>query len=278
MKIFKKHILPVLVLVISALLLTACGSEWEVDLSDPSKPVITSRSFFTEEELNTDMGLLQDEGPTGKTLLDSMLEDDPDLELADAVRDGVKYKYSEDYKYIKDTEDASPFSYIDANTNEGIYLSDSRIIFSGSKKAELYNYGSYKTDEGSTELSLDEAVDFYDLTVKLPFKVYYTNGTKTGKKTVVFDMSFVKSGERCVAVASKKIYKVKKITVKGVKNGKTYKTGQKIEISSKNAIKVFTINGENIAANSYTFDEPGEYAIRIVLANDTAKELKIKIK
>lgn len=50
-----------------------------------------------------------------------------------------------------------------------------------------------------------------------------------------------------------KIYKIKKITVKGVKNGKTYKSGRQIKISSKNVIKVFTINGQNVADNVTTF-------------------------
>ncbi len=278
MKAFKRILCLALVLVVSMMALSACGSVWSVDLTDPAKPEITSTTYFSEEELAMDMGELSGEEASGVTLLDSLKADNPDLELKDAAIDGVKYKYTEDYSYVKNPDNTSPSSYIDKKTGEETYVADTKIIYASKKKAELYNYGTYKNEYTTSTLESSEYLEFSDLKVKLPFKVYYTNGTKTGKKSVTFDKSFLDSKERCVAVASKAIYDEKKITVKGVKNGKTYKVGQEIKISSKNAIKVFTINDENIAANSYIFNEAGKYKIKIVLANGTQKKLTIKIK
>ena len=278
MKKFIKRFSIVLVFCMALAVLGGCGNVTEVDLTDPAKPVLTNVSYFTDEELDMDMGELMGEEYKGKTLRDSLLEDDPNLEFVDTTRDGVAYKMAVTGKYIKNAESDSALAYIDASTGEETIVTDSRFIFANKKKAELYNYSNHRSDYGNGEVSMSEAYEFCDLSVKLPFKVYYTNGKKTGKKTVVFDNSFADSNERCVAVASKAIYDEKKITVKGVKNGKTYKTGQQIKISSKNAIKIFTINDNNISANSYTFIEAGKYKIRIVLANGTEKKLTIKIK
>lgn len=283
--------------VMMSMLLAACGTEVELDLSDPAAPAITQRTYYTEEDLAKDSGeFYGQEEPSGKTLEEALYEDDPDLEMFEETRNGVKYKYTIDSHCVKNTEDASPYAYIDTRTQEEVYMADSRIIFSGKKKAELYNYTHYMTDSSASDTSLDDTIDFYDLKVTLPFKVYYTNGTKTGSKTVLFDKSFAESEERCVAVSTKARYDITEITVKmekivtdfdgnklvystkTCKNGKTYKRGDRISISSKNAIKVFTINGVNVSENHYMFTEEGTYKIRIVLANDTTKELKIKIK
>ena len=113
MKAFKSILCLALVLVVSMMALSACGSVWSVDLTDPAKPEITSTSYFSEEELAMDMGELSGEEASGVTLLDNLKADNPDLELKDATIDGVKYKYSEDYSYVKNPENTSPSSYID---------------------------------------------------------------------------------------------------------------------------------------------------------------------
>ncbi|MBP5330960.1 MAG: hypothetical protein J6Y89_03830 [Lachnospiraceae bacterium] len=241
---------------------------------------------------------------SGSTVEEQLKEMYPDKKLEKAG-EGL---YKLENKFIKSTESDSRYSYIYADNGEETYL-ESQIIDASSKKAELFVFDNYKTSGSSTKSDLSSTYDSYSLTAKLPFKVYYTNGTKTSKKEVSFDKSFAKGEERCVAVASKKIYDVKKISAKiqtveydfengeykvisskNAKNGKTYTVGTRLAVSSKNAIKVFTITvndgqnengGEsvyNIAENSYTFDEPGKYKIKIVLANDTKKEFTIKIK
>ncbi|MCR5322601.1 MAG: hypothetical protein K6E85_04970 [Lachnospiraceae bacterium] len=237
---------------------------------------------------------------SGSTLEEQLKTAYPGKEL-EAAGEGL-YKLVN--KFIKSTESDSRNSYINADNGEETYL-ESQIIDASSKKAEMFIFNNYKTGSSSMSSDLSSTYDSFSLTAKLPFKVYYTNGKKTSKKEVSFDESFAEGEERCVAVASKKIYDVKKITAKiqkveydfekggykvlsskSVKNNKTYNVGSRLAISSKNAIKVFTVtvndgkNEEvyNIAENIYTFDEPGTYKIKIVLANDTTKKFTIKIK
>ncbi|MCR5684696.1 MAG: hypothetical protein K6G81_04635 [Lachnospiraceae bacterium] len=236
--------------------------------------------------------LSPDSGQTGRDMIEASY---PGSKLEEVKKNGEKL-YKLEKKFVKSDDSSSDTWYVDADTGEETYL-EPQIISANSKKAEMFMFDSYKTDTTSTEGSLSTTYDFYDLTAKLPFKVYYTNGTKDGKKGVSFGSEFASGQERCVAVADKKTFDVKKITAKmetmdfdtetgeykavsskTVKDGKTYKTGSRLAISSKNAIKVFTVNDTNIADNCYTFNEAGKYKVKIVLANDTAMNFTIKIK
>ena len=231
---------------------------------------------------------------SGATLKSQLLQAYPGHKLVKTKKDGVKY-YKLEQKFAK-SENSNDW-YVDLTTEEETYMSPTYIIASDAKKAELFLFDSYTTDSGYMRAEFSSYGEFYDLTAKLPFKVYYTNGVKTAKKSVSFDKSFAAGEERCVAVASKKIYDITDISAKietveddfetgglkilssaDVKNGKTYKLGNRLSVSSKNAIKVFTINGENIVENTFRFSDPGKYKVKIVLANDTSKEFTINIK
>ena len=338
MKSFRK-LLSFLLALAMIFALTGCGYEIKIDVRDTEMPVISQITYYTEEELKTDIGkmtredylsslesgdltredivemyktglesgtykdidletatveeLLQVISPD-KTLEESLKEENPDL-VFEKVKKGKEVLYKIENKYTRSEDNPNAHIYIDEKGEE-IYM-ESQIISADTKKAEMFLFDEYITDSSSSSGSLSTTYDFYSLTAKYPFKVYYTNGTKEGKKGASFEGTFAAGEERCVAVANKKTFDITKITVnietldfdwdtgeyvvkssKAFKKSKTYKTGDRLSIGSKNAIKVFTINGQNVVENTYRFNEAGKYKVKIVLANDTTKEFTVKVK
>ena len=283
-----RKVLAILLVLLLALSLSACGYEKNLDLTDISNPVFTENIYVTEAELATKLSSMSELFPEG---LDTPLGEIPpeyaDMTVAEYIEMAcvamnckpvytpAEFKGASCFKFTTESLDPD-FQDTEGATNLTSFTTP--IITATSKKVEVSLFDNFITSYSSSYSEMSTVFGVYELNVTTPFKIYYTNGEKTGKKTITFGKEFANGEERCVAVSSKKVYNYSKIKVKGVKNNKTYKVGKEMTVSSKNAIKVFTINGENIADNSYIFDEPGEYKIKIVLANDTTKELNIKIK
>ena len=76
----------------------------------------------------------------------------------------------------------------------------------------------------------------------------------------------------------KKAVNSKKITIKGVSNGKTYNKAKTVKISSPGVIKWVKVNGEPIGKNTYKAKKNGKYTVQVKLISGATKKITFRIR
>ena len=184
---------------------------------------------------------------------------DPDLQLKEVERNGVIYYATTDSKtYTKDEF---------ADQDMGVFT-DKYIVLTTSNK-----------------------LDFYDATVKTPFKITAGNGTITGDNSIKFDYATSFGGrpktdmqQIYYAVADESLLHGKDLTITGVKNSGMYKKEKTIKYTSSDGI-VQSIsvkkNGkttyENPTTGSLSLYSTGKYEVGFTLIGGETKKMTVWI-
>ncbi|MCM1258725.1 MAG: hypothetical protein NC307_12835 [Roseburia sp.] len=142
----------------------------------------------------------------------------------------------------------------------------------------------------------DEAIiDFADVTLRCPFKVYYTNGTlHPDGKTVDFDLKKFKEGEAAYAIFDKKVYDIDTVEFSGIKNKGIYNKFKQVTIKTKGVLAY--VNYTEVKADykedanglisggtttdgykNWYFGTDGVYRLHVKFANGKKKNVEFTI-
>lgn len=136
-------------------------------------------------------------------------------------------------------------------------------VFYGIKNKKYYKYAVYSSVSDKTTSVLSITVD------KKKYDDTFISISKNGKHTVVAkDMAG--NTAKCTFYIDKK-----KPTVKGVKNGKTYKKSVKVKCKDNMKLKSVKVNGKK-KKTSFTLKKKGKYTI--VAQDKAGNKTKVKIK
>lgn len=142
----------------------------------------------------------------------------------------------------------------------------------------------YDTESGTAGITVDSNDVFMDTAVNI--------GSSTDKNSMIslyyiysLDTSNLEEGSHVISVTdalgnaseAEFIIDRTKPSVKGVKNGKTYKKAVKIKFSDENGIKSAVLNGRPFRKNSKT-SKNGSYILKVTDNADNVKVVKFKIK
>lgn len=265
----KKNLVLSITLLLATLFLCSCGYEEKFTLNKSGTATMMLNVYTTAEEENLLLQELAKEYEYSGTFADFMQL----MEFVPSGQQNLNGKSHNKY-YIKDkctkkevselfiVNDSKQSVYNIAVTEEAKELSDQLI-------AEL----GIPTD---TQVDLSN-LDRYRLSIKYPFKVYKTNGSKQSDGyTVVYDLSKLKA-DRIYAVSNSKTYKNKSCKIEGVQNKAYYNKNKKVSLQSDGVITEFRVNGNAQEKNSFTAKKDGKYKLTIKLASQASKKLSFTI-
>ena len=122
----------------------------------------------------------------------------------------------------------------------------------GASRSSKFEYGvTYSIKSGYTDLC-DPNTKFYGEDKKyryITYDIYVKNKNSTPKVTPTGTTKKILNKEGGISDSKKK--DTKKPTVKGVKNGKTYKKTVTIKVSDKSGIKKVTLNGKKMSVSKF---------------------------
>ena len=232
--------------------------------------------------------------------------------VVEGVEDGGKYKESAGFT----VSDMTDFSYIvlaNDTTKEVMYVEEKGVVGQGQMQAtkadgsrtigalKVGKYTLKATDNAGNKLDITFYVDneapkcitgIKNKGVYKAKKVYVTftdsvemnsvkvNGTEVGTSCIITKQGkYTIVATDTVGNTTKMIITIdrKAPTIKGVKNGKTYKGKAKIKVSDKYGIKYIKLNGKTIK-NKSTIKKKGKYTLVVTDKAGNKKTVKFRIK
>lgn len=291
----------------TSIFMTGCGMSSTIDLSSSKKITISSEIRLSEEDAKK-LEITESDFDEYAATLDTLGDEYEGYECK-KVKNGKKTEYIVSCSEKMDYGELEMNDYLDRkhiciskDDSEELMgalmgsldmVGDSLEYGGLDQNDELYDdietdlddmsevNGVYDDDEAVTEYleMMDEMLNSmdYSFSVKFPKKVVITNGkvSKSDKCTVTFDV--INSGSE-VFYAYTSDYKDKqKPTVKGVKEGSTYKKAITITFKDNTVIKSATLDGKKIkSGKKVTTNGKHKLVVTDVFGNKTVVNFTIK--
>lgn len=280
----------------TSIFMTGCGMSATIDLSNSKEITLLSEISLSEEDARM-LEITESDFDEYAATLDT-LRDEYEVCECRKVKNGKKteYIFSSSEKMDYDENVMGDFLdrkhiYISEEDSEELIdvlmgsldMVDDILENGGLAQDDISEAnGAYDDDESLTEYfeMMDKMLNSldYSFSVKFPKKVVITNGkvSKSDKCTVTFDMKNNNESGEFYAYTSD--YKDKqKPTVKGVKEGSTYKKAVTITFKDNTVIKSATLDGKKIkSGKKVTANGKHKLVVTDVFGNKTVVNFTIK--
>lgn len=249
----------ILVICLCAMTLSeGCGYEMETAIHSDLSYQVTNHVYYTEEES-------EEFAEEYSASLEKELKENGFSYSGKEVINGIEmYHYTNEQGMGSGAAGMDTFIVNEKNRN---------VISTAEHTAVYAKSGAARMDNDWTEYV--KAV--YSITY--PFPVYATNGElQENRHTVRYDLTqMAESMPRGWAVASPAVKNCSKVAVKGAKKNGTYKKPVNLQLVTKGVITEFTVNGENMGADSAYLREEGKYAVKYKTASGKSGKIKFCI-
>lgn len=259
-------------MVCSAMFFCSCGYEESITINKNGTATMTMASYTTPEEEGAIMTALNEESEPGDEMPATFAELMKELEFQASgqttLNGKIHNKYVVKEKMSKEMTDAQ---FVLNNSHQSVMNVGSTAEMK-EMTGELYKeMGIPEGTEG--DLSV---LDKFTLTIKYPFKVSKTNGTKLSDGyTVTYDMRTLKADR--IYAADSKAAKNRSLKVLGVKNKAYYDTDKTVSLATDGVITQFRVNGDPMDTNSYQAKKDGKYKLSIKMASGVSRNLSFTV-